>query len=173
MFTHERATGIPLEHELATPFFADYPALAVAAAPGWHAGDLAALLDTACRQRSAVRAIPVPTLPEIILKPLCRKLSARGAFDPDQVRNSMPSLQALDRCYQKFEPHMSRLGTVTMTFDIEPTGKLANASAKGLHPDVNRCITWLLGTVVIEPPPAKQTHEVVTAECNTRCCTGD
>jgi len=173
VFTHERATAIPLDVELATPFFADATALALAAGPTSRAGDLAALLEIACRQRPAVRIIPVPPPPQIVLKPLCRKLIPKGAFDADQLRDAMPSLFAMDLCYRKLEPHMGPRGTVTMTFDIEPDGKLSKATAKGINPDVDRCITWLLGTVVVEHPPAARTHEVVTAECNTRCCTGD
>lgn len=173
VFSHERATTIPLEIELATPFFADTTALAVAAEPASHAGDLVALLDVACRQRSAVRVIPVPPRTVMAIKPLCRKLIPKGAFDADQLRDAMPSLYAMDLCYQKFEPNPGPRGTVTMTFDIEPNGKLSKVTAKGINPDVDRCLAWLLGTVVIEHPPAARTSEVVTAECNTRCCTGD
>jgi hypothetical protein len=173
VFSHRRATAIPLDIELATPFFADTTALAIAAGPASHAGDLAALLDVACRRRPAVRIIPVPPQPEMVLKPLCRKLVPKGAFDADQLRDAMPSLYAMDLCYQKFEPHPGPRGTVTMTFDIEPDGKLSKATAKGINPDVDRCLAWLLGTVVIERPPTARTSEVVTAECNTRCCTGD
>jgi hypothetical protein len=173
VFSHGRATAIPLDAELATPFFADAPALALAAAPAASAGDLAALLEIACPARSAVRVVPAPPPPAAILKPLCRKLVPKGAFDADQLRDAMPSLYAMDLCYQKFEPNPGPRGTVTMTFDIEPDGKLSKVTAKGLHPDVDRCLASLLGTVVIEHPPAARTREIVTAECNTRCCTGD
>jgi hypothetical protein len=172
VFSHPIAAGI-LDVELETPFFADAPALALAADPAARAGDLAALLDVACRRRSAIRVIPVPPRPRVALKPLCRKVVPKGAFDADQLRAAMPSLYAMDLCYQKFEPHLGPRGTATMTFDIEPTGKLGKATAKGLHPEVNRCLAWLLGTVVIEHPPAAPASEVVTAECNTRCCNGD
>ena len=95
VFSHARATAIPLDHELATPFFADATALAVAAAPASRADDLAALLDVACRRRAAVRAIPVPPRPEMVLKPLCRKVIPKGAFDADRLREAMPSLYAM------------------------------------------------------------------------------
>jgi hypothetical protein len=173
VFSHKLATAIPLDVELATPFFADAPALALAAAPASPARELAALLEVACRTRPAVRVIPVPPPPRAVLKPLCRKLVSKGAFDADRLREAMPSLYAMDLCYQKFEPNPGPRGTVTMTFDIEPTGKLSKATAKGINPDVDRCLTWLLTTVAIEQPPKARTREVVTAECNTRCCTGD
>jgi hypothetical protein len=173
VFRHERATGIPVDLELETPFFADTTALALAAEPGSRAGDLAALLDMACQKRPAVRVIPAPPPPRFVLKPLCRKVLPKGAFDADKLRDALPSLEAMDLCYQTFEPNLKPRGTVTMRFDIEPTGLLSKATAKGINPDVDRCLTWLLKTVVVHPPPAAPTPMVVTAECNTRCCTGD
>jgi hypothetical protein len=173
VFSHDRATGIPLEIELGAPFFTDAPALAIAAAPASRAGELAALLEVACRQRSALRVIPVPPRPAVAIKPLCRKLVPRSAFDAGRLREAMPSLNAMDLCYRKFEPKPGPKGTVTMTFDIGPDGTLSQAAARGINPDVDRCLTWLLGTVRVAQPPAAPTGAVVTAECNTRCCNGD
>lgn len=173
VYSHKLAPALPLDVELATPFFADAPALALAATPASPARELASLLEVACRTRSAMRVIPVPPPPMAALKPLCRKLAPKGAFDADRLREALPSLYAMDLCYQKFEPNPGPRGTVTMTFDIEPDGKLSKPTAKGINPDVDRCLTWLLTTVVVAQPPPARTREVVTAECNTRCCTGD
>ncbi len=173
VFYHPRTTAIPLDLELETPFFAGATALALMAEPGSRAGDLAALLDVACQKRPAVRVLPVPPPPQVVLKPLCRKVIPKGAFDADKLRDAMPSLFSMDLCYQEFEPKPGRIGKATMTFDIEPTGLLSKIAVKGLAPAVNGCLAWLLRTVVIEQPPAAPTPMVVTAECNTRCCTGD
>lgn len=178
VFRHDRVTGAPIDIELDTPFFADAPALALATDPAATAGALAALLELVCPRRSAIRVLPAPAAgppgpPVHRTLPLCRKLQSKSTFDAEQLREAMPSLYAMDLCYRKFEPRQGPRGTATLTFDIEPSGKLANTAAKGLHPDVNRCLAWLLRTVQVASPPAARTRAVVTAECNTRCCNGD
>jgi hypothetical protein len=55
---------------------------------------------------------------------------------------------------------------------VDATSVKLDGVSLGTGPAANH-LTWLLKTVVVHPPPAAPTPMVVTAECNTRCCTGD
>ena len=172
VFVHERVAEAPLLAELSAPFFAKADALAFAADATTPGAALVTALVAVCTQPRAIH-LPERPPPSVMTLPLCRKFVAKGSFDPDKVREAMPSLYAMDLCYRTFEPNQGPRGTAAMAFDLEPDGTLVNAVVTGLHKDTDRCIAYVLGTAKLSSPPPARTHMRATMECNTRCCNGD
>jgi hypothetical protein len=177
-FVHQTPATASISRDLQAPFFDPKLPVGFGADDAATGAELAHMLSQAC---PAPRAIVVDVLPrhkagessEVFTLPLCRKLVLQSAYDADALSAALPMLWAYDHCYTKFEPHPGRLGTISMAFDVKPDGRLANTRVTGLHADVDSCIAWLLGGVVVPNAHTNIEHVVATMECNMRCCNGD
>jgi hypothetical protein len=172
-FRHDKVAGARIAPELLAPFFTGDPdgtsrtskPIVLAVDDAVTGAELAYVLEQSCT--GWLRVAPPPGPHEIYTLPRCRKLVPKPDVD------GLPGLWAFDGCYSTFDRHPGPKGTVTMSFDVEPTGKLSHVAVKSTGHDVDRCITWLLGETTLPNPPAIGAHVRATMECNTRCCNGD